>query len=1204
MRSKEMVVSILFLFFCSSLHAIVISEVMYHPQTDEPHNEYVEVYNETAARQDLGRWQFTEGIHFTLPEGTILQPRSYLVIARDPATIMSRHGIANVVGPYTGALDNNSDHIILRDPAGGIMAEVDYADNGKWPVAADGAGHSLSKINLRGDPMDPDNWRASLQAGGTPGRDNGFPAGFEYALPVVINEVCFRTSGTQFIELYNKSDASVNIGRFYLSNDPDNLRLFQIPINTMIGARSRMAFLRNQLGFAMNTVADRILFTSPSATVVIDARAVEAGPPEMSEGRWPDGANEWFYMAPTTGTANLVVLNTSVVINEIMYHPPTNNTADEYVEIYNVGATTVSLAGWDFSRGVNFNFPTTATIGPRRYLVVAKDRDRLISRYGLSPAIVLGNFGGDFGDAGEKVRLRDGNKNVADEVTYSEGGHWSEYADGYGSSLELIDPRQDNSNYQAWAPSDETSKAGWASVSYASFVVTPSDQNEHELHLMLLGPGVALIDDIHLTQSATEYMANGTFESGMSSWLAMGNHIQSSVVVEPGSGGANHCLKIVATGSGDPGANHIEQTASIYMPNAQVYTLSFRAKWQWGNNLLVTRCWNNQIPETHVLPIPANTGTPGTTNTVYRANLGPVFSKVSHWPVVPSWSNAVTIRARVYDPDGVASVQIVSKGDLDGGYVTMAMHDDGIGGDDKAGDGIYTAMLPAKPVGQTVVFYLVGTDRLGMPNTWPTNISRPAHYRVETSPLVSNFPTYRIIMTAGEESELFLRPHMSNEPVNCTFIFDEKDIYYNCGVVFTGSPYGRGGRGWSAGYRGCEVSMNSDEKLHGVKRQARFDSGQNAGYRDRISYDLLRKMGVPACPVEFVYARLNARTIGPGGINEDVTPPGKEYLNRFYRGDDNGQLFELASRYEFTDNNDLNIGSGAMIRNEPTWLWWGNDKDSYRWNYRVRNHDREDDYTTMIATVEVVSRIPSQTTDAEVAKFIDAQQWMRVMAVRSVHADWDFFGTGETKNAYFYYPPSKRKWVLLPWDNELAFSRTNDDLWCYRGDLWQVRQFQRFRSHEHYFLNAAHEYMAKYFTRAFMDPWIDYYYSLVGGFNAGTFKSFIDNRRAYVQGQIVSYLPPYVSIAITTPSPLTVPGLTANLAGTAPINASWIRCGETLYWPGWTDATHWYVTIGVISGTYLVTLDFLDYDQQLIGSASITITSLAPAGVKKWQGYH
>lgn len=1352
--------------------AIEITEIMYHPQSNEAQNEWIEIYNETSSRRDLGGWKFAEGIDFVFPEGMSVNPGQYVVIARDPAHIEAAYGITNVMGPFTGRLENSSDHVILYDNIGGVRAEVDYEDGGKWPVAADGAGHSLAKWVIRGDPMDPDNWRPSVEIGGTPGRYNGFDPWFEdtvlievgenwryfkgvteasspvnawrqvgfddsgagwlvgatgigygdgddatvlgdmrnnylsiycrktftladpasidhlileidhddgfvaylngsevgrasmpggavyyntqaasheatagggaltvrditafkslltsgtnvlavqvhntaigssdlsfiprlfsrtyhdpgqLAFPVVINEVRFHTSGTQYVELYNTSPAAVDIGGFYLSNDPDNLALFQITSPTVVAGNGHVAFLDTELGFAMTAAGDRVLFTSPGLNVVINARAVEAGPLDMTEGRWPDGAEAWFYMEPTTGTANAVALTTSVVINEIMYHPPSDDLADEYVEIHNAGAAAVDLTGWRFSRGITFAFTTGTIIAPGQYLVVARDRDHLIARYGLDPSIVVGNYTGRLDDSGEKVRLRDANNNVADEVRYSDGGHWSKYADGYGSSLELIDPRQDNANYQAWAPSDETSKVAWTRITYSGIVndTNTTEQEEDELHFHLLAPGEVLVDDIHLRQGVSEYLSDNGFESGAGRWLIMGNHVRSHVV-DTGAHSGSRCLKIVATGRGNTGANHIEQDAVALMQNGQTYTIGLWVKWQYGCNLLVTRCFNNQMPETHVLPRPANTGTPGAVNSVFRANLGPVFSEVSHAPVVPRPFETVTIRARAHDPDGVQSATVQYKADSASIYSSVAMHDDGLSGDETAGDGIYVGQLPAQAAGQTVAFFLTGADGLGTTNSWPADVSRPAHYRVESAGWVSNFPTYRLVMTAAEESELFGRPRLSNEPANCTFIFNEEDIYYNCGVRFTGSVYGRRG----TNYRGFKVTFNNDEKLHGVKWQARFDNGQNAGYRDRISYHLLRVMGQPYCYCEWFAVRLNGIN---EGINEDILPPGKRYLQTLYPGRDEGQLFELGARNYFTADDDLDLsefgGRGT------TWQNWGNDKDVYRWNYQIRNHDRQDDYTTMIAAIQVYNRVPSAVTVAEIDRVIDRTRWLGVTAVRTVNADWDFRGV---KNAHVYFHPTTGRMELLAWDCELGYnlSRVDMDIWSNAGT--KVRQYLQMGGHAHHYLNEVHRYMATYFNHTYLDTWIDHYYSVVGGYNPNSFKSFIDSRRAFLDPLMAPYVMPRVTIAITTSDPLTVPRLRADLAGTAPVNASWVRYRGWDYRLEWINATRWYVTITVPPGSNLVTLEFLDYDKQTIGWASITVHAPVGSEIEAWKAY-
>src|SRR5262245_17268546 len=64
---------------------------------------------------------------------------------------------------------------------------------------------------------------------------------------------------------------------------------------------------------------------------------------------------------------SLRLFGAEIVINEIMYHPPPaipEDPALEWVELHNTGTNTVNLAGWRFSKGIDYLFPTNATIGP------------------------------------------------------------------------------------------------------------------------------------------------------------------------------------------------------------------------------------------------------------------------------------------------------------------------------------------------------------------------------------------------------------------------------------------------------------------------------------------------------------------------------------------------------------------------------------------------------------------------------------------------------------------------------------------------------------------------------------------------------------------------------------------------------------------------------------------------------------------------
>ena len=160
----------------SELAAITITEIFFHPALDDPDEslEFVEIYNEGSIVEDISGYFFSRGIKFVFPENTFLRSKQTLVICVDEAAVRTRFGIENVIGNFTGRLDNGGETIALVNPNGSPIAEVKYRDRGSWPAAADGTGYTLSILEALGDPGDPQNWIRSSQKGGTPGIEN-FP---------------------------------------------------------------------------------------------------------------------------------------------------------------------------------------------------------------------------------------------------------------------------------------------------------------------------------------------------------------------------------------------------------------------------------------------------------------------------------------------------------------------------------------------------------------------------------------------------------------------------------------------------------------------------------------------------------------------------------------------------------------------------------------------------------------------------------------------------------------------------------------------------------------------------------------------------------------------------------------------------------------------------------------------------------------------
>ncbi|WCJ60043.1 Ig-like domain-containing protein [Fontisphaera persica] len=158
-----------------------------------------------------------------------------------------------------------------------------------------------------------------------------------------------------------------------------------------------------------------------------------------------------------------------VVISEIMYNTPSFRTDEEWLEIRNLTPAPINITGWRFNRGVDFTFPPM-TLPAYGYWVVASDTNRFRQLY-PNVTNVIGNWQGQLSNNGEDVELETAWGARVDLVPYASEGDWAirrrgsvtyqnghrgwewyTTADGWGSSLELINtnlPSQYGQNWQA-----------------------------------------------------------------------------------------------------------------------------------------------------------------------------------------------------------------------------------------------------------------------------------------------------------------------------------------------------------------------------------------------------------------------------------------------------------------------------------------------------------------------------------------------------------------------------------------------------------------------------------------------------------------------------------------------------------------------------------------------------------------------------------
>lgn len=154
-----------------------ITEIHYHPlatdSIDDRDFEFIELKNTGTTPLDLSGVRFCDGISYSFPRRTILQPDEFIVLASNQFYFARRYVFAPD-GEYEGFLDNAGERIVMQGAAGDTILSVCYDDRAPWPEAADGVGYSLvfKNPNADSDPNTPDSWRTSYQIHGSPGSDD------------------------------------------------------------------------------------------------------------------------------------------------------------------------------------------------------------------------------------------------------------------------------------------------------------------------------------------------------------------------------------------------------------------------------------------------------------------------------------------------------------------------------------------------------------------------------------------------------------------------------------------------------------------------------------------------------------------------------------------------------------------------------------------------------------------------------------------------------------------------------------------------------------------------------------------------------------------------------------------------------------------------------------------------------------------------
>jgi hypothetical protein len=1180
----------------------VFSEMHYHPpdRADGKNLEFIEIYNSQPWPEDMSGFRIEGEVSYTLPTGTRLASGARLVVAAAPADVMSVYGLTDVMGPWDGSLNNGGGELRLRDMSEAVVFAVSYEASAPWPAAPDGSGHSLVLARPSYGMGDARSWDQSVLVGGSPGLvepilDDPYRA-------VRINEVAAAAGVVDFIELYNYGTVPVDLAGCLLSDEAGDVT-FVVPPGVVVAPGGWISWSGTELGFGLKATGDTVYFRAPRDGDSGSSRVVEAvrfGPqqPGTTYGRYPDGGREWTVLrSGSPGAANAAAAVPEAVISEIHYGPPTGSRRPPFVEITNLSAGPLDLSGWQLSGGVSHVIPAGTVVAAGGQLEVTAFAGRL-------------NRG-----VGERIRLRKpvavGGADpaarmypVVDEVTYGTGGRWGRWSDGGGSTLELKDLRSDGRWAANWADSDETGETGWVTIEATGQLVNGSGSPINRLHVMLLGAGECLVDDVEVIPTgSSNRVLNGGFESGTASWLMQGTHEASSL--EPAGFSGKRSLHLRAAGRGDLAGNRLTVPLTSELTIGMTATIRARVKWLHGHPEILLRLQGGTLEATgNILPPSLVPGTPGAPNSMATVNAGPVIDEVTHRPVLPQAGQTATVYARVADPDGLALVLLQYRLDPSTTRTTLVMT--------PRGAGLFSAELPAQPTGKLVAFTVTAYDTRSAVSVFPDREEEGLIRWGEPPTPPGALGTYRFWMTEATRNAWTRRMKNSNTPLGVTFIYGDWRIIHQATAQYSGSPWHTGAfTGPTGNPCDYDCTMPEDDRLLGETDFLFAGPGtfgdDTSLIREQTIWWMARRLGAQSLHRRFARVYVNGAL--RQRVFEDAQQPNGEWIDAYWPDDDGGRLHKAQDWIEYEDDGMTFQTTLRALMTRVLTPDGAHQSAAYRFQWAPRSVAGSvndwSDLTTLVDAFNTGATAADPAFFKALDPLVDEDSWMRALAIQRISGNWDTWGWKFGKNMYIY-KPQRGPWAMTAWDIDFSFGLVGEASNFHLFDDTQDPLCTKFRNQPAFrraYWAAYREAVDGPMVAATVNGRID---AMVAGLQASgvssnasqvsAVKSYIASRRNYIVSQLNASFNA-ANFAISGSAAITDDDGVVTLSGTAPPGVKFLKVNGVEQVPQWTSQTVWRLPVTLYAPQNALTIEGVDRRGQVLGSFPVAITVTTPPGL-------
>ena len=422
------------------LSQITFSEVMYDVATNEYHDEFIEIFNQS--HQDsikVQGWTFSDssGIDNILVEGggqkiaprhfALLLDGSYFNNSTTYDTLITDSLVLLKIEDNSfgnnGLSNSKAEWLTIRDSTGQIIAEYKYS-LGNRP------GYSDEKIDLD-ETNDSLNWSDSRIKGGTPGKRNSvspplFDMGFED------NSLIFPV--LMFAE--DQIVFTLKINDYGLASAADSLDLFIFSDANQDEIYQESDFLISHM--RLPTIAQTIVFkwnNAPAGEHSVVARLF-FDQDEVSD-------ND-----VVSNTIQIINREVSLHINEIKFL--TENKEPEWIELVNLSTEKIFLRNWAISDLTDtVSIDSSLYLDSNEYIVLSKDSITKIYQSDIKKLIILNKFP-TLNDQEDEISLIDPLGRWQEKVRYQRD--WLEGEDFRYPSLERINPKLYENKSENWGP--------------------------------------------------------------------------------------------------------------------------------------------------------------------------------------------------------------------------------------------------------------------------------------------------------------------------------------------------------------------------------------------------------------------------------------------------------------------------------------------------------------------------------------------------------------------------------------------------------------------------------------------------------------------------------------------------------------------------------------------------------------------------------